>query len=150
MLIALSGGRSAEREEIADHLISSGKGQFAAYAQATPSADYALRRAEILRTYLKVPGEDFDKPSPVEGMVVVHCLSEEEATEVRSRGGVVWHLYSKPSDAVGIQRGDVIVTTGAQGFRHVRAPLEALSELILARLAVNPSIRSALKGLACE
>ena len=70
LLIALSGGRPAERVEIADRLISSGKGQFAAYAQATPSADYAFRRVEVLRTYIEGPAESFDKPSPVEGMVV--------------------------------------------------------------------------------
>lgn len=150
LLIALSGGRPAERVEIADRLISSGKGQFAAYAQTSPSADYALRRVEVLRTYIDGPAESFDKPSPVEGMVVVHCLSEEEATEIRSRGGVIWHLYSKPSDDVGIQRGDVIVTNGEQGFRHVRTALEALSELILTRLAANQCVRSTLKDLARE
>lgn len=150
LLIALSGGRPAERVEIADRLISSGKGQFAAYAQATPSADYALRRVQVLRTYIEGPAEGFDKPSPVEGMVVVHCLSDEEATEIRSRGGVIWHLYSKPSDDVCIKQGDVMVTKGEQGFRHVRTPLEALSELVLARLAANQCVRSTLKSLSRE
>lgn len=150
LLIALSGGHPSERLEIADRLVSSGKGQLAAYAQATPSADYALRRVEILRAFLDGPLHAQAEPSPVEGVVVVHCLSEQEAVEVRARGGVIWHLYSKPSGSVSIRQGDVMVTDGQAGFRHVREPLEAFSELLLSRLASNPSIRAALKGLSGE
>lgn len=150
LLIALSGGTPSERVEIADRLVSSGKGQFAAYAQATPSADYALRRLDVLRAFLGGSVEPSDAPSPVEGLVIAHCLTEQEAQEVRSRGGVVWHLYSRPSGTVSIRQGDVMVTDGQAGFRHVREPLEALSELILSRLANNPSVRASLKALACE
>lgn len=149
LLIALSGGLPKERVEIADRLVTSGKGQFASYAQATPSADYALRRVEVLRAFLGAPAET-GEPSPVEGLVIAHCLTEQEAQEVRDRGGVVWHLYSRPSGSVSIRLGDVMVTDGQAGFRHVREPLEALSELILSRLAGSPSVRATLKALACE
>ena len=150
LLIALSGGTPKERVEIADRLVTSGKGQFASYAQATPSADYALRRVEVLRSFLNGPAESSGEPSPVEGLVIAHCLTEQEAQEIRVRGGAVWHLYSRPSGSVSICLGDVMVTDGQAGFRHVREPLEALSELILSRLANNPSVRATLKGLACD
>lgn len=151
LLIALSGGTPSERVDIADRLVTSGKGQFAAYAQATPSADYGLRRLEVLRNFLGGADEPSDVPPPVEGMVITHCLTEQEAQEVRARGGVIWHLYSRPSGSVSIRLGDVMVTDGQAGFRHVREPLEALSELILVRLsglANNPTVRAALKELA--
>lgn len=150
LLIALSGGLPGERLEIADRLVGSGKGQLAAYAQTTPSADYALRRVEILRAFLDGPDHVKTEPSSVEGVVVAHCLSELEAVEIRQRGGVVWHLYSKPSGSVHIRLGDVMVTDGQAGFGHVREPLEAFSELLLSRMATDPSIRAALKSLACE
>lgn len=150
LLIALSGGTPSERVEIADRLVSSGKGQFAAYAQATPSADYGLRRLEVLRAYLGNADEPSGSSSPVEGLVIAHCLTEQEAQEVRARGGVIWHLYSRPSGSVSIRQGDVMVTDGQAGFRHVREPLEALSELILSRLANSPSVRAALKGLTSD
>lgn len=82
--------------------------------------------------------------------MIAHCLTEQEAQEVRDRGGVVWHLYSRPSGSVSIRLGDVMVTDGQAGFRHVREPLEALSELILSRLAGSPSVRATLKALAGE
>jgi len=150
LLIALSGGTPSERVDIADRLVSSGKGQFASYAQATPSADYGLRRLDVLRAFLGNAEGPIEAPSPVEGLVVAHCLTEQEAQEVRARGGVIWHLYSRPSGSVSIRQGDVMVTDGQAGFRHVREPLEALSELILSRLSKNPSVRAALKGLARE
>lgn len=148
LLIALSGGTPSERVDIADRLVSSGKGQFASYAQATPSADYGLRRREVLRAFLGDAGVASEAPSAVEGLVIAHCLTEQEAQEVRARGGVIWHLYSRPSGSVSIRQGDVMVTDGQAGFRHVREPLEALSELILSRLANNSLVRATLKGLA--
>lgn len=150
LLIALSGGLPSERLEIADRLVGSGKGQLAAYAQSTPSADYALRRVEILRAFLDGPDHTKTEPFPVEGVVVAHCLSELEAVEIRQRGGVIWHLYSRPSGSVPIRLGDVMVADGQAGFGHVRDPLEALSELLLSRMVASPSIRAALEGLSGE
>lgn len=148
LLIALSGGTPKERVEIADRLIQSRKLRLAAYAQATPSADYARRRVEILRTFLGGPAEAKRKAEPVDGMVITHCLSDLEASEVRQRGGFVWHLYSRPSGTVNIRRGDLMVTDGRAGFSHVREPLEGLSEAILAYLARSGSVRAALGELA--
>lgn len=148
LLIALSGGHPKERLEIADRLVSSGKGPLAAYAQATPSADYPARRVEILRAFLDGPAEPVGKPSPVEGVVVAHCLSEPEAAEIRRRGGFVWHLYSRPSSVVNIRLGDLMVTDGHAGFSHVREPMEALSEALLAYLARSGSVRALLEDLS--
>lgn len=149
LLIALSGGDAAERLAIADRLVESGKGQLVAFAQATPKAEHGVTRARILREALE--GLD-SAPAALGGVVVTHCLSEEEAEEVRARGGVVWHVYGRPSGLVVIRHGDPIVTDGQAGFRHVREPLEALSELLIARLASGaaPLAMAALSGLARE
>ena len=147
LLIALSGGSAAEREAIADRLIDSGKGQLVAFAQATPKSAYGAGRARILQDALA--GMD-DAPPALGGVVVVHCLAEEEAEVVRSRGGVVWHVYGAPSGLVVIRHGDPIVTDGLSGFRHVREPLEALSEHLISRLASGsvPLALAALSSLA--
>ena len=148
LLIALSGGTPKERLEIADRLVQSGKARLAAFAQATPSADYARRRLAILRAFLDGPSDAKRGPAPVDGLVIAHCLSELEADEIRQRGGFVWHLYSRPSGTVSIRRGDLMITDGYAGFAHVREPLEGLSEVSLAYLARSGSVRAALGELA--
>lgn len=147
LLIALSGGTAAERVAIADRLVESGKGQLVAFAQATPKSDFGPARARILRDALEGMEE---APAALGGVVVVHCLTEEEAELVRNRGGVVWHVYGTPSGLVVIRHGDPIVTDGQAGFRHVREPLEALSELLLSRLSTggSPLALAALSSLA--
>ncbi len=147
LLIALSGGTAAERVAIADRLVESGKGQLVAFAQATPKSDAGPARARILRDVLAGMEE---APAALGGVVVVHCLAEEEAELVRAQGGVVWHVYGTPSGLVVIRHGDPIVTDGLAGFRHVREPLEALSELLLSRLSAGgaPLALAALSSLA--
>lgn len=147
LLIALSGGNAAERTAIADRLVGSGKGQLVAFAQTTPKSEFGATRARILREALE--GLDAG-PAELSGVIVAHCLAEEEAEEVRRRGGVVWHVYGTPSGLVVIRHGDPIVTDGQAGFRHVLEPLEALSELMLARLAAgnSPLTLAALASLA--
>lgn len=149
LLIALSGGNAAERTAIADRLVGSGKGQLVAFAQTTPKSEFGPTRARILREALE--GLE-DGPAQLSGVVVAHCLAEEEAELVRNRGGVVWHVYGTPSGLVVIRHGDPIVTDGLAGFRHVREPLEALSELMLARLAAgsSPLALAALASLASD
>ncbi|WP_287383227.1 hypothetical protein [Ralstonia sp.] len=147
LLIALSGGTAAERVAIADRLVESGKGQLVAFAQATPKSDAGPSRARILRDALAGMEE---APAALGGVVVVHCLAEEEAELVRAQGGAVWHVYGQPSGLVVIRHGDPIVTDGLAGFRHVREPLEALSELLLSRLSAGgaPLALAALSSLA--
>lgn len=148
LLIALVGGHPRERLDIADRLVTSGKARLAAFAQATPSADCARRRVDILRAFLDGPADARRGPAPVDGVVIAHCLSELETDEIRRRGGFVWHLYSRPSGTVSIHRGDLMVTDGHAGFSHVREPLEGLSEACLAYLARSGSVRAALGELA--
>ena len=147
LLIPLSGGTAAERAAIADRLVESGKGQLVAFAQVTPKSDAGPSRARILRDALA--GMD-GAPAALGGVVVVHCLAEEEAELVRAQGGAVWHVYGQPSGLVVIRHGDPIVTDGLAGFRHVREPLEALSELLLSRLSEGgaPMALAALSSLA--
>lgn len=130
-LIALAGGQAAERSAISAQLVASGKDLLQAFTQATPTTDFALRRVEILRAALEHPGRARNQA----GTVITHCLTEEEAQEVRLRGGVVWHVYGRPSSHVVIRRGDAIVGIGCGQPEHVLEPLEALSELTLLRLA---------------
>lgn len=148
--IALAGGTAAERAEIADRLVASGKGRLVALSQPTPGTDFNLRRAENLRDWLDAPDAKDAPPSPVEGVVVTHCLTEQEAAEVRKRGGSVWHCYSKPSGCVLIRKGDLMIAEGGAAPVHVLEPLEALSELMLARLSSPqaPLTRAAIAGLA--
>lgn len=131
LLIALSGGLPAERLAIAARLVDSGKARLVAYAQNTPRADFGVSRARILGEALNNMG---GRRALAGGLVVVHCLSAEEATVVRAQGGVLWHVHgSVHSGSVAIRREDVMVTDGQAGYAHVRAPLEALSELLLAQ-----------------
>lgn len=131
LLIALSAGLPSERVAIADHLVASGKGRLAAYAQTSPRADFGVSRARILKEALiRLRGGR----APSGGLVVVHCLSAEEAQVIRDHGGVLWHVHgSVLSASVPIGRDDLMVTDGMAGYAHVYAPLEALSELMLAQ-----------------
>lgn len=150
ILIALAGGTATERTEIADRLVTSGKGRLVALSQPTPGTDFNLRRAENLRYWLDAPDAQDAPPSSVEGVVVTHCLTEQEAAEVRKRGGVVWCCYSKPSSYVLIRNGDLMIAEGGAAPLHVLEPLEALSELLLARLPSPkaPLTHAAIAGLA--
>lgn len=148
LLIALSGGTDAERIAIADRLIESGKESLAAFAVMTPGVNRPLRRSMILRDALDT-AQDKTTKNPAGGLVIVHCLTEEEARVVRAQGGVIWHVYGTPSDQVVNRQGDFNVTAKGDSFRHVLAPLDALSELVLPRLrAVAPLCAGAIDALA--
>lgn len=129
MLIALSGGSPVEREAISQCLVESGKARLSEFALREPKASHPYRRLNVLRAAL----QDGPPRRRLAGVVVTHCLTENEATLVRELGGVVWHLYSRVSSLVVIRNGDAIVTSDEHGIGHVRAPLEALSELMLAQ-----------------
>lgn len=139
-LIALSGGEIADRERITDCLVGAGKARLAGFAMNPP-----LRRSVPAKKLPPLDGqaraarlsqaiEGLESRPPVAGgLVIVHCLTPEEANVVRESGGEVWHVYgAKPSALVPIRRADRMVTLGENGFGHVLAPLEALSEYLLA------------------
>ncbi|MSU98447.1 hypothetical protein EB795_31785 [Pseudomonas mandelii] len=147
-MIALSGGTDAERIAIADQLIASGKESLAAFAVTSPGVNRPLRRSMILRDALDT-AQDTKVKNPAGGLVIVHCLTEEEAVVVRAQGGAIWHVYGAPSDQVVIRQGDFQVTAKADSFRHVLAPLDALSELVLPRLReIAPLCAAAVDALA--
>lgn len=138
-LIALSGGEISDRERIADCLVGGRKAPLAGYAlnppmrrgegvKKTPPLDGKTRAARLAQV---IEGLEC-RPPAAGGLVVIHCLTLEEAALVRESGGEVWHVYgAKPSALVPIRRPDRMVTTGESGFAHVLAPLEALSEYLL-------------------
>ena len=148
LLIALSGGTDIERIAIADRLVDSGKESLAAFAVTTPGINRPLRRSMILRDALDTALDKKTK-NPAGGLVIVHCLTEEEARVVRAQGGVIWHVYGTPSDQVVNRAGDFNVTAKGDSFRHVLAPLDALSELVLPRLReIAPLCAAAIDALA--
>jgi hypothetical protein len=148
LLIALSGGTDAERIAIADRLIESGKESLAAFAVTSPGVNRPLRRSMILRDALDT-AQDKKTKNPAGGLVIVHCLTEEEAAVVRAQGGAIWHVYGTPSDRVVNRQGDLNVTAKGDSFRHVLAPLDALSELVLPRLRdIAPLCAAVIDALA--
>lgn len=139
-LIALSGGDIADRELITDRLVMAGKARLAGFAMNPPvRRDASIKKLPPLdgvargaRLAEAITGLE-SRPAVAGGLVVVHCLTPEEADLVRESGGEVWHVYgAKPSALVPIRRPDRMVTTGENGFAHVLAPLEALSEYLMA------------------
>jgi hypothetical protein len=138
-LIALSGGDIADRELITDRLVMAGKARLAGFAmnppvrrdasiKKQPPLDGASRGARLAEAITGLES----RPAVAGGLVVVHCLTPEEADLVRESGGEVWHVYgAKPSALVPIRRPDRMVTTGENGFAHVLSPLEALSEYLM-------------------
>jgi len=154
-LIALTGGEVADREQIADRLVSAGKARLAGYAMNPP-----MRRAEVplarklpplngprrAETLARVIEGLECKPAAAGGLVIIHCLTMEESALIRENGGEVWHVYgSAPSALVPIRRADRMVTPRGPGFQHVLDPLEALSEY----LTVMGQASRAAKGRAC-
>lgn len=138
-LIALSGGTTAERTEIAERLLVAAKGRLTLCAQAEVTGKggnwdnqlegrQAVARAHLLSESLKgLDGACMQH----HGFVVAHCLTEQEAQVVREQKGAVWHLYGKPSARVPIRLGDPIVARTGGSFAHVIEPIEALSEYLL-------------------
>ena len=138
-LIALSGGKIADRERITDGLVESGKARLAGYALNPPAIRVEGCRklppldgpARASRLAQAIAGLEC-KPAVAGGLVIVHCLTPEEAAVVRESGGEVWHVYGpNPSALVPIRRADRMVTPEGTGFAHVLTPLEALSEYLL-------------------
>lgn len=138
-LIALCGGDVADRELITDRLVLAGKARLAGFAMNPPTRRVVSTKklppldgpARGARLADAIAGLE-SRPAVAGGLVVVHCLTPEEAELVRESGGEVWHVYgSKPSALVPIRRPDRMVTTGENGFAHVLAPLEALSEYLM-------------------
>lgn len=141
-LIGLSGGEPAERERVADNLVTSGKVCLSVYAMRPPMARPGESSA---RRFRNVNGEARAEQLAVAlgglngkigrstGLILSHCLSAEEAKIVRDRGGEVWHLYGQaPSELVPIRREDRMINPYGPAYKHVLAPLEALSEYMLA------------------
>lgn len=149
-LIALCGGDIADRELITDRLVMAGKARLAGFAmnppvrrmasaKKLPPLDGAARGARLAEAIAGLES----RPAVPGGLVIVHCLTPQEADLVRESGGEVWHVYgSKPSALVPIRLADRMVTTGENGFSHVLAPLEALSEyLMVLGLSARPAVR---------
>ncbi|UEB98653.1 hypothetical protein LIS66_27150 (plasmid) [Pseudomonas sp. HN2] len=141
-LIALTGGEITDREQIADRLVSAGKARLAGYALNPPMRRGVKPLARKLpplngearaATLAQVIDGLECKPAAAGGLVIIHCLTLQEAALVRENGGEIWHVYgSAPSALVPIRRADRMITPRGPGFGHVLDPLEALSEYLLA------------------
>jgi hypothetical protein len=138
MLIALSGGTAAERKELAESLRADSRGGLVLHEQERPGMPSATNRcspATVSTLRAGLLAEILSGRSPRNALILVHCLAEQEADLVRAQGGSVWHLYGEPSRHVVIRKGDPIVSRlrGVPG--HVVEPLEAYSQMVLAKRA---------------
>lgn len=124
MIIGLAGGKPCDRQEIATRLEQFGR-SLKALQHST-----AYRPAQRVRDLSASLADAFRNRS-LAGLVITDVLAEEEAEEIRRRGGVVWHVMGKPSDSVVIRFGDPLVTHMQGGCRHFLDPMEALSEELL-------------------
>lgn len=141
-LIALSGGDAEEREKVAGCLVSCGKVKLASYSMYPPLTRTGKATARRFRDVdgearartLGMTLEGLEESMPLDsGLVVTHCLTPEEAKLVRELGGEVWHLYATVVSAdVPIQREDRMINPHGPTYQHALAPVEALSEYMLA------------------
>lgn len=124
MIIGLAGGKPCDRQEIATRLEQFGRRfkalkHSAAYRPAQRARDLSAALADAARN------------RSLAGLVITDVLAEEEAEDIRRRGGLIWHVMGKPSDSVVIRREDALVTHMQGGCRHFLDPMEALSEELL-------------------
>lgn len=131
LVIGLAGGTLEQREAIAARLQADGGRQLAVmsvtgYRIGDGRANTISRALDKARTGREV----------VPGLVFAHVLTEEEAVVIRKHRGHVWHVYGVPSRNVVIRHGDQLVTEREGGERHFLDPIEALSEVLLARALV--------------
>lgn len=127
LVIGLAGGTGVSREAVAEYLRMRGRQRLAVWNQ--PGRRLTDSRARTLARALEQDGT----ADPVEVLVVVNVLTEEEAEVIRARGGEIWHVFGPVSSAVVIRPGDPLVTEQAGGDRHWLDPIEALSESLLRR-----------------
>lgn len=128
LVIGLAGSTLESREAVARRLHEDGGRQLVVWAMT----GYRIGdgRANTLARALE--GAKAGR-QPVEGLVFTHVLTEEEARVIRKHGGFVWHVCGMPSNNVVIRQGDLLVTETEGGERHFLDPIEALSEVLLAR-----------------
>lgn len=124
IIIGLAGGKPCDRREIADRLE-----RFGMRIKALDTSN-AYKPATRLRDLCTALG-DVGRNRSLMGVVCVHVVAEEEAAEIRRRGGVLWHVMGAPSESVVIRLGDLLVTHMQGGCRHFLDPMEALSEELL-------------------
>lgn len=132
LVIGLAGSSAESREAVAKRLHEDSGRQFVVWALLGVRAGHG--RANTLARALEgaKPGR-----AAVEGLVLTHVLTEEEAAVIRAHGGFVWHVCGVPSSHVVIRPGDLLVTETEGGVRHFLDPIEALSEVLLARAVVS-------------
>ena len=128
VIIGLSGSTDASRDAVAKKVDDAKLARLVAYSLCDPrhGASLGERRAKRVNAIL---GDCM--PSGIDGIVLSHIRTREEADEVRRRGGFMWHVEGYPSCDVPIQREDLLVTDKDGGHRHFLDPVEALSETLL-------------------
>jgi len=124
IIIGLAGGKPCDRSEIAVRLE-----RFGMRIKAVETSS-AYKPAIRLRHLCAVLG-DAQRNRALMGVVCTHVVAEEEAAEIRRRGGVIWHVMGPPSESVLIRQFDPLVTHMQGGCRHFLDPMEALSEELL-------------------
>ena len=121
ILIGLTGGKPEQRKEIAERLERFGESRLKTWAGTD------ARRAARLRD-LVIALNDAKANKALGGIVACNVMTQEEAQEIRRRGGVIWHVMGTPSESVPMERDDPKVTHMQGGCRHFLDVLDAFYE----------------------
>lgn len=126
IVIGLCGGSVESRLQVADQVFGAGRERITLFNPGVNSSEAGrvaglrdlLSGAEMSRRYDR-------------GLVYTHVKTPSEAALIRQAGGAIWHIQGVPSDAVAIDRADLMVTPKQAGDRHYRHAIEALGEMVI-------------------
>ena len=121
ILIGLTGGKPEQRKEIAERLERFGESRLKTWVGTD------ARRTARLRD-LVIALNDAKANKALGGIVACNVMTQEEAQEIRRRGGVIWHVMGTPSESVPMERDDPKVTHMQGGCRHFLDVLDAFYE----------------------
>ena len=133
ILIGLAGGKADARAEIAKRLEQFG----GRHLLPLPGLDPKTRHPATRVRYLIEALIGAEKNRALGGLLAHDVTTQEEAEEIRRRGGVIWHVMGPPSESVVMERDDPKVTAMQGGCRHFLDALDALAEHLLSIAAAN-------------
>ncbi|MFG0501069.1 hypothetical protein ACF8GD_00180 [Pseudomonas putida] len=131
ILIGLAGGKADAREEIAKRLERFGGQRL----QILPGVDSRHPGARVRYLVEALKGAESNRA--LGGLVAHNVTTQEEAEEIRRRGGVIWHVMGPPSESVVMERDDPKVTAMQGGCRHFLDAMDAFAEHLLSIAAAH-------------
>jgi hypothetical protein len=129
ILIGLFGGSPESREEITRVMVEAAGIELGTYRLAPSSTLDGEARLEKLAIVLRGVGAQVKD----RGLLITHVMSCEEADAIRARGGRLLYVQGAPSEVIPITLEDLAVTVTPGGYGHYLDPVEAYSEVLLAK-----------------